>query len=102
MAPSIGLPQTGQVVTFMASLAVARFGGRRTALGFARLGLGRLALATGRGRVRRLRPFLLGLRALLVRLAAVVRLVEAGPLEEDRGPGAEEATQRLLVALGTD
>src|SRR4051812_1743647 len=45
--------------------------------------------------------FLVRLGRLLVRLAAVVRLVEARALEDDRGPGAEDAAQLELAALGT-
>src|SRR5262249_444840 len=47
---------------------------------------------------RRLR--LVGLGGALVALGAVVGLVEARALEEDRGAGAEEAAQLRLLALG--
>src|SRR5262245_33324037 len=49
----------------------------------------------------RLCRLLLGLGGALVRLAAVVRLVEAGALEEDGRPGAEGAAQLQLAARRT-
>src|SRR5262249_49737212 len=78
------------LATFCPTFLVCR---TRAAIGSA-LGIGR---AVGGGR---LGGILLGLGGVLVGLAAVVGFVEARTLEQDSGPGAKQAPQFRLLALG--
>src|SRR5262249_35049814 len=82
------VPQIGHFALIMASSFVRR---RTLGRGFRAVARSRrLAVCLGRLVGGLARRFLLGLGCLLVRFAAVVRLVEAGPLEQDGRPGAEE------------
>src|SRR5262249_53778534 len=105
--PSITLSQTGQRTLIIGNSAGIL--GPFLCLFLARLartgaGLGGLAGCIGLRRrlVRCVGRFVRGLLRLgrrLVRLAAVVGLVEAGTLENDAGAAAEQAAQLRLAAL---
>src|SRR5579885_572930 len=105
LCPSIQRSQIGQRTLIIGTSALRlRLFCRRLA-GAGRLGRAvRVGLAGGSaagvGR-RRLGRLLVLLRRRLVRLAAVVGFVEAGPLEQDGGPRAEQAAQLLLAAART-
>src|SRR5262249_26252291 len=105
LCPSIGRSQIGQrtLIIGRSPFGLGTFSrrlpptARLCRVGRAvRIGLGGRAIASGR-----LARFLILLGGGLVRLATVIRLVEAGPLEEDGSPRAEQAAQLLLAALGT-
>src|SRR5947209_357399 len=93
--PSIGLSQMGQRI-FLIGIPLSRLGIFRGGLtvrvrftsGLAR---GAVGVAGRSGRV--------GLGGTLVGVATVVGLVEARSLEQDRGPGADQPAQLVLLAL---
>src|SRR5579871_2422398 len=94
--------QIGQRTLIIGRTARRLRGFPRRFPGFRRRGArGGIGRTVGGGFIRRrLGAFLLRLRRRLVRLAAVVRLVETRPLENHRRPGADQAPQLELAALG--